>query len=107
MGLFKKGLTIGALLGAGLTWMSLTPNGRKTRDKMLDQAADIYVDIKKKAMKSDQWKKMSRNQYIKMVQESVDKYCVNNPTAKKAHSMLVKVLSAQWSRVKKEVSSKK
>ena len=107
MGKFKKGLVLGGLLGAGLTWMSTTKKGRETREKMLDQAADVYGDVKKKVLVSPQWDKMTKNEYVRMVQDCVDKYCVQNKAAQKAKSMIVKVVSAQWGNVKKEIAKKK
>ena len=104
MGIFKKGLCVGGLLGAGLVWLITTKKGKELRENMLDQAADIYALIKEKVMSSDQYKKMTKNQYVKLVKEYVDKYAIDNGLAENVKNMVTKVVIAQWARLKKELS---
>lgn len=103
MGKFKKGLCIGGLLGAGLVWLNTTQKGKELRDTMLDRAADVYVNIKKQVLSSDQYKKMTKNQYVKMVKEYVDKYAIDNGLAENVKNMVTKVVVAQWSKLQKEL----
>ena len=107
MGKFKKGLVIGGLLGAGLTWLNVTKQGKEARDKMLDYAANVYADVKEKVMASPQWDKMTKQKYVAMVREAVEKYAVNNPVAWKAKNLMVKVIAAQWKRLRAEVAERK
>lgn len=103
MGKFKKGLCLGGLLGAGLVWLNATKKGKEVRDNMLDQAADIYAGLKEKIMASDQYKKMTKNQYVKLVKEYVDKYAIDNGLAESVKNMITKVVVAQWNKLKKEL----
>ncbi len=101
MGKFNKGLSLGVLLGAGLVWLNATKKGKQTRDEMLDSAADIYADLKDKAMTSDEWKKMTKTKYYKMVETAVNKYAVENDLVDNMRDMVEKVVKAQWKNVKK------
>lgn len=107
MGKFKKGIVIGGLLGAGLTWLNFTKKGKETRDKLLDYAAEVYSEVKARVLSSSQWEQLTRQKYVAMVREAVDKYAVNNPMAQKAKEMVVKVVAAQWQRLRQELESGK
>jgi gas vesicle protein len=103
MGKFKKGLCLGGFLGAGLMWLNATTKGKKVREQMLDHSADIFVDMKKKAMISKEWKNMTKSKYIKLVQSYVDKYAKKNGLANNVQKLVKKVLIAQWSNIKKDM----
>lgn len=100
MGKFKAGLFLGGLLGAGLVWLNLTPKGRETRDQMLDHSAKIYAALKEKVQASDQYKDLSKNEYVKLVKEYVDKYAIENGLAEKVKNVIIKVVSAQYNTIK-------
>lgn len=103
MGKFKKGLCLGGLLGAGLVWLNTTKKGKELREIMLDRATDIYTDLKEKILSSEQYQKMTKNQYIKMVKEYIDKYAIDNGLAENVKNMVTKVVVAQWSNLQKEL----
>ena len=46
MGTFKKGATFGALLGAGLMWLTTTKKGKEVRTSMLDKVEELYPEIR-------------------------------------------------------------
>lgn len=96
MGRFKSGLLFGGLLGAGLMWLSVTKKGKEVREQILDHAAVVYPKIKAQVLASDQYKKLNKNQYVKLVKEYVDKYAIENGLAESVKNMVVKVVSAQW-----------
>lgn len=100
MGKFKAGLFLGGLLGAGLAWLNLTQKGRETRDQMLDHAAKIYETLKEKVQASAEYKDLTKNQYIKLVKEYVDKYAIENGLAEKVKNIIIKVVSAQYNSIK-------
>jgi len=104
MGKFNKGLFLGGVLGAGLVWLNTTKQGREKRDLILDYAADVYVDIKNKLMDSDTWDDMNKNKYVKMVQEVVDTYAVDNKLASTVRDAVVKLVSSQWKHLSAEVT---
>jgi hypothetical protein len=101
MGKFKKGLFFGSLLGAGLTWLNVTKKGRQTRSQLLDQAADVYGQVRKKLEASGAMDKVTKNKYVSTVKEVVDKYAIENGMADKVKKMVVKLVSSQYSNVKK------
>lgn len=100
MGKFKAGLFLGGLLGAGLAWLNLTQKGRETRDQILDHAAKIYAALKEKVQASEQFKELSKNEYVKLVKEYVDKYAIENGLAEKVKNVIIKVVSAQYNTIK-------
>lgn len=106
MGKFKKGLLLGSLLGAGLVWLNITKKGKAVRDDLLNHAAPVYLQLKEKLLKSKQWEKMKKNEYVKMVEQLMDKYAKQNKLAENVKQMVVKVLSSQWPALKDELRKK-
>jgi len=103
MGMFKKGLLLGGLLGAGLMWLNTTGRGKEVRDKILDAAADVYVKLKKELLESKQYKQLQKNEYVKLVKEYVDKYAIENGLAENVKNVVVKLVSSQWGKLKEEL----
>ena len=101
MGRFKKGLFLGGLLGASLTWLNFTKKGKETRAELLDHAAVVYGQVKEKVEASGALDKMTKNKYVKTVQEVVDKYAIENGLADKVKNMVVKLVSSQYNNLKK------
>jgi len=106
MGKFKGGLLLGGLLGAGLMWLTVTKKGKEVREKLLDQAAEVYENLKKQILTSAQYKKLNKNEYVKLVKEYVDKYAVKNGLAENVKNMVIKIVSAQWQNLQNEMSKK-
>lgn len=107
MGKFKKGLFFGGLLGASTVWMSTTKKGREVRDKMFDQAADVYVMVKDELEKIGALDKISKQKYVAKVREVVDKYAVKNGLADKTKKTVVKLVSTQWKELQKNCCKSK
>ncbi len=103
MGKFKKGLFLGGLLGAGMMWLNTTKKGKEMRDEMLDHSAEVYVGLKDKIMASDKYQKMTKHEYVKMVQELVNKYAIDNGLAENVKKMVEKLVIAQWNHLKSEL----
>ncbi len=107
MGRFKKGLFLGSLLGAGVVWLNTTKKGRETKDKILDHAAVVYSKALQQARDSGALDKLTKQKYVKIVREIVDKYAIQNDLAANVKSMVVKVVGSQWSNVQKEIKKRK
>lgn len=106
MGKFKKGMFLGGLLGAGMMWLSATKKGREMRDKMLDYAADVYGEVKEKAMDPKVWENMTKNKYVKMVGDKVDEYAAKHEWSNNTKNMVKKMVAAQWCNLKKDKQKK-
>ncbi len=102
MGTFKKGLFFGGLLGAGLMWLNTTKRGRELRDNMVDYAADVYAEVKKKITSSKGWRQLSKNEYVRTVEEVVNNYAVEHDLPDKVRDVVEKVVKAQWKKLKEE-----
>ncbi len=106
MSKLKKALVVGSLVGAGLAWLTSTKKGKETRDKMLDVAADISVQVSKKFKKLEKQYHSSQKMYVKLVQDTVKEYFAKHPSLSLAQSIIVKMVEAQWDNIKEEVSGK-
>jgi gas vesicle protein len=106
MGKFKRGLFFGGVLGAVVTWMNMTVKGKEFRDKLIDQSADIYAEVKERAMASDIWEEMQKSDYVQMVREVVDKYAVENQLAQDTKKMITKLVNSQWNTLRGEKGKK-
>jgi len=110
MGKFKHGLFLGGLLGAGLVWLNVTKKGKQVRDELMDSAANVYTDVKKKILASEGWDKMTKTKYYKFVEQTVNKYAVENDLLDSMRDMIEKIVKSQWknhSGGKKKIVSKK
>jgi gas vesicle protein len=102
MGTFKKGIFFGGLLGAGLMWLNTTKRGKELRNAMLDHAAEVYEEVKTKITKSKSWKKLSKNEYVRMVEDAVNTYAVEHNLPDSMRDMVEKIVKAQWKKIKGE-----
>ncbi len=103
MGNFKKGAFLGGVLGAAIVWLNTSTKGKKYRNQLLDQAAEVYRDVEARVADSGAMDKMTKNKYVSIVKEVVDKYAIDNGMAQSAKNMVVKLVSSQWSSIKKNL----
>lgn len=96
MGKFKHGLFLGGLLGAGLVWLNVTKKGKEVRGQLVDNAASVYTDVKEKILASEGWDKMTKSKYYKFVEQTVNKYAVENDLLDSMRDMIEKIVKAQW-----------
>lgn len=99
MGKFLKGLFFGSLFGAGMLWLNTTAKGKQVREQILDTAAEVYVKLKNEVLSSPKYKKLKKNEYIKLVEEYVNKYAIENGLANNVKKMITKLVSAQWKNI--------
>jgi gas vesicle protein len=107
MGKFKNGLFFGGLLGAGLVWLNVTKKGKQVRNDLMDNAATVYEDVKEKIVSSEGWDKMTKTKYYKFVEQTVNKYAVENDLIDSMRDMIERVVKAQWKNVSKGDIKKK
>ncbi|MCB9798608.1 YtxH domain-containing protein [Candidatus Nomurabacteria bacterium] len=107
MGKFKKGFLFGALMGAGMMWMGATKKGRESRDRLLEAASDVYVDVSEKLRNSDAYKNLSKQKFVKLVSETVDRYAKDHPSLEHGKDMIVKLVSTQWKNIRQELKKRK
>lgn len=106
MGRFKLGFYLGGLFGAGLIWLNFTKEGRRLRDELLDHAAVVYARLKEQVFASPEWKKLTKNQYVEMAREAVDRYAVQTGIADEVKKLLLKVVNLQWDRIRAELDER-
>ncbi|PIT86922.1 MAG: hypothetical protein COU33_00440 [Candidatus Magasanikbacteria bacterium CG10_big_fil_rev_8_21_14_0_10_43_6] len=103
MGKFKKGLFLGGMLGAGMTWLLTTKKGKEVREQMLDHAADVHVKLREEIMKSETYDKLTKTRYVKLLRAAVNKYAINRALPREVKEMIIKVLSAEWKSIRGEL----
>jgi gas vesicle protein len=106
MGKFKKGVFLGGLLGAGMTWLNTTKKGKEVREDLINQSAFIYEDLKKKVKASKAYDDLTKKDYMVMVRGAVDKYAVKNDAVKKARGAIVSLLASNYDQMKYEFDKK-
>jgi len=87
-------------MSAGLVWLTSTKKGKEVRDQILDQSAEIYLDVKKKLEKMDKKYQMSKSMFTKLAKEAVDSYFEKNPLAGTVKDLVLKTVIAQWDHLK-------
>jgi gas vesicle protein len=107
MSKFFKGALLGAGIGAGLTWLTVTKKGRAVRDEMLDHAAVVYEQVKDKLLESDAWRKMEKSEFVAVVRDIVDRYAMKSGIAMELKEMIVKLISTQWKNLQDQLVEEK
>jgi len=107
MGKFKKGLFLGTLLGAGLTWLNSTTKGKETRGNLIDHAEKLYPEIKEKILNSGAWNSMTKSKYIKLVEKQVNIYAKKYKLPTETKKLITKVVIAQWNNLQSAIKKKK
>lgn len=100
MGRFKKGLFLGGLLGAALMWLNATPKGKEMRARLLDQANDLYGQLKESIK---QLEGPTREMYDALVERAVEEYAAKKEMAIDMKNQLVRELKKRWKDLEKEI----
>ena len=100
MGMFKKGLFLGGLLGAALMWLNATPKGKEMRAKLLDQANDLYGQLKESIK---QLEGPTREMYDALVERAVEEYAAKKEMAIDMKNQLIRELKKRWKDLEKEI----
>lgn len=107
MGNFKKGALFGGIVGAALVWLNTSKKGKAYRDQLLEHAGSVYADIEAKVKESDTMEHLTKNKYVSMVKEVVDKYAIQNGLAESTKDAIIRLVSSQWGAVNKKAKTSK
>lgn len=100
MGMFKKGLFLGGLLGAAAMWLNATPKGKEMRAKLMGQANDLYGQLKESIK---QLEGPTKEMYDALVERAVAEYGAKAEMAVDMKNQLVKELKKRWKDLEKEI----
>jgi hypothetical protein len=106
MGTFKKGLFLGGLLGAGITWLNTTVQGKKTRDQIIEHGTTVYETLSAELKSSKGWKQLKKSEYIERAQAFIDTYAVETGLSESVKRLVQSLVVSQWPRFKKEQATK-
>jgi len=100
MGNFKRGLVLGGALGAFLTWLNVTPQGKEMRTKILQHLDPLYNELKASIK---QLEGPTQEMWDALVERAVEEYADKKELAEEIKNNLIKQLKKKWSQLQKEI----
>ncbi len=100
MGNFKRGLILGGAVGAFLTWLNATPQGKEMRAKIMMHLEPLYDELKASIK---QLEGPTQEMWDALVERAVAEYADKKELAEEVQNNLVKQLKKKWSQLQKEL----
>lgn len=100
MGMFKKGLFLGGLMGAALMWLNVTPKGKEMRAKLLEHVNALYGQLRESLK---QLEGPTREMYDALVERAVEEYAAKKEMAMEMKDQLIRELKKKWQGLEKEI----
>lgn len=100
MGNFKRGLVLGGALGAFLTWLNVTPQGKEMRAKIMQHLDPLYNELKSSIK---QLEGPTQEMWDALVERAVEEYGNKKELADEVKNNLVKQLKKKWMNLAKEI----
>ena len=100
MGNFKKGLILGGALGAFLTWLNVTPQGKEMREKILQHLEPLYNELK---ISIKQLEGPTQEMWDALVERAVEEYAAKKEMAEDVKNNLTKQLKKKWEWLQEEL----
>ncbi|EKD42890.1 MAG: hypothetical protein ACD_72C00544G0003 [uncultured bacterium] len=100
MGNFKRGLVLGGAVGAFLTWLNVTPQGKEMRAKILQHFEPLYNELKASIK---QLEGPTQEMWDALVERAVEEYGNKKELAEEVKNNLMKELKKKWLQLAKEL----
>lgn len=100
MGNFKRGLVLGGAVGAFLTWLNVTPQGKEMRDKIMLHLEPLYNELKASIK---QLEGPTQEMWDALVERAVEEYAAKKELAEEVKNNLVKQLKKKWVLLQKDL----
>ncbi len=100
MGNFKRGLILGGAVGAFLTWLNVTPQGKEMREKILQHLEPLYNELK---ISIKQLEGPTQEMWDALVERAVEEYAAKKEMAEDVKNNLTKQLKKKWGLLQKEL----
>lgn len=100
MGNFKRGLILGGALGAFLTWLNVTPQGKEMREKILQHLEPLYNELK---ISIKQLEGPTQEMWDALVERAVEEYAAKKEMAEDVKNNLTKQLKKKWELLQEEL----
>ncbi len=100
MGNFKRGLVLGGALGAFLTWLNVTPQGKEMRTKIFQHLEPLYNELK---VSIKQLEGPTQEMWDALVERAVEEYSSKKELAEEVKISLIKQLKKKWIQLQKEI----
>lgn len=93
MGRFKKGLILGGLLGAAITWLNTSTKGKEYRDKIASHLEPLFNELKEsiKTLEGP-----TKEMWDALVERAVEEYSTKKALTVDIKNNLVKELKKRW-----------
>jgi gas vesicle protein len=102
MGNFKRGLVLGGAVGAFLTWLNVTPQGKEMRTKILQHLEPLYNELKASIA---QLEGPTQEMWDALVERAVAEYADKKELAEEVKNNLIKQLKKKWLQLQKELKN--
>ena len=103
MGNFKKGLVLGGAVGAFLTWLNVTPQGKEMKAKILQHLDPLYNELKASIK---QLEGPTQEMWDALVERAVEEYANKKELAEEVKNNLVKQMKKKWMQLAKELKKR-
>ncbi len=100
MGNFKKGLLVGGAVGAFLTWLNVTPKGKKVRSQIMSHLEPLFNELK---ISLKQLEGPTQEMYDALVERAVEEYGAKAELAFEVKNSLVRQLKKRWKELEKDL----
>ena len=100
MGNFKKGLVLGGAVGAFLTWLNVTPQGKEMRKKIMQHLDPLYNELKSSIK---QLEGPTQEMWDALVERAVEEYGNKKELAEEVKNNLIKQLKKKWLQLAREI----
>ena len=87
-------------MGAALMWLNATPKGKEMRARLLDQANDLYGQLKESIK---QLEGPTKEMYDALVERAVEEYAAKKEMAMDMKNNLVRELKKRWKDLEREI----
>lgn len=101
---FLRGLTLGALIGAGLGIFFNPTSGKQNREKFKKIANQVTAKLVEEAGKVS---KLGKKEYEAVVENVIKKYSKDDLLSPEAWAGIAKELKLRWREIQKGLSEKK
>lgn len=103
MGNFKRGLILGGAVGAFLTWLNVSSQGKELRSKILEHFQPLFGELKSSIKKLEG---PTKEMWEALVERAVEEYSDKKELAEDVKNNLAKQLKKKWQEVEKDLKNK-
>lgn len=102
MGNFKKGLLVGGIVGAFLTWLNYSSKGKEVRAQIMSHLEPLFHELKSSLK---QLEGPTQDMYEALVERAVEEYAAKKELALDVKNSLARHLKKRWKEVERDLKN--